>query len=284
MDFAKLCRGDVSIAIGGREWWVGPLRLADYAEIEQRVLQNRRSLLVTIRADRATVNEIDAWLRSDEGILFEFWLRLRSMQPAMTLATVEELLADRVGEVSIKMAAAALRTGEYPIGNEFPCGQDSAAEHKPIPWRRIFRRLIESGVRPESVGTLSPAQLQIILLRTADHGETVQLTPGEANELRARRSRQRDQWIEEQLAELHGSPNRLHRGIEVLISIADGLEYIGEQSPPLASRSQDAVTVGPPLHRAVRDLASRIDEFLAKSPRPNNTLRPEFPARFSDGP
>ena len=280
----EIVPGDVSVGIGGREWRMGPLRLADYAEIERRVLQDQRSLLVNARADRATCEELDAWLRSDEGILFEMWLRVRSMLPETTLANVRELFSGCVAEVSSKMAAAALRTGEYPLGSALSCERESTTECNPIPWRRIFRSLIQSGLRPESVGTLSPAQLQIILLRTADRGETVLLTPLEAEELRLHRSRQRNQWIEQQLAEPHSPQKRLHRGIEVLASIAETLTNIDEQSPPPVSGQQDAVSEEPTLHRAMRDLANLIDELLAKSLRPNNILRPDTPACFADGP
>ena len=177
------------------------------------------------------------------------------------------------------MAAAALRTGEYPIGNEFHCERDSTTEYKPIPWRRILRRLIESGVRPESIGSLSPAQLRIILLRTRDYGETVQLTPAEAKELRRPPfSRTRSMDREATWRKPHGSQNRLHRGIEVFSSIANSLANIDEQSPPPSFRRQDSVTEEPTLHRAMCDLANRIDELLAKSLRPNGTVRPEFPA------
>ena len=48
--------------------------------------------------------ELEAWLRSDEGILFEFWLRLNPMQPLMTLAIVDRLFFDRIAEVSTNMA------------------------------------------------------------------------------------------------------------------------------------------------------------------------------------
>src|SRR5580704_152841 len=66
----EIVPSDVLVEIGGRQWWVGPLRLADYAEIERRVLQ-QRLLPNATGADRATCDQIDAWLRSDEGILFE---------------------------------------------------------------------------------------------------------------------------------------------------------------------------------------------------------------------
>jgi len=131
----------VAVEIGGREWRISPMRLADYAELERRLLRDRRSpLLAAIealcgqseqrqkyllgltfdearRADKASHEELDAWLRSDEGILHEFWLRLRPTQPGTTLANVEALFADRVPEVAAKMASAAQTTGEYVLGN-----------------------------------------------------------------------------------------------------------------------------------------------------------------------
>jgi hypothetical protein len=133
--------GYVPIEIEGRDWQLGPLRLIEYAEIERRFLRNRRSPIEAAcaaiqgqseqarkdifgmafdeehRGARATREELQDWVRSGEGILFEFWLRLRGRQPDMTLASVEELFANRTVEISRKMASAAQATGEYPLGN-----------------------------------------------------------------------------------------------------------------------------------------------------------------------
>ena len=71
----------------------------------------------THHVERASHEELDVWLQTDEGVLDEFWLRLRPTQPGMTFANVEALRADQVTEVATKMAIAAQLTGEYPLGN-----------------------------------------------------------------------------------------------------------------------------------------------------------------------
>lgn len=138
-----------AVEIERREWRISPLRLADYAELERRFLHDRRSPLELAieamsgqseqwqkfllgmvfdqarRADRASHEELDAWLRSDEGILHELWLRLTPTQPKMTFANVEALFADRVSEVAEKIARAAQRTGEYALGNSPRRGRKS---------------------------------------------------------------------------------------------------------------------------------------------------------------
>jgi hypothetical protein len=137
----EIVPGSVSVEIEGRVWQLCPLRLADYAEMERRLLhktqpsseaapeatngrsdEERKRVLAEAfdavrRGARATREELQVWLRSDEGILYELWLRLRAAQPDMTLAMVEELFADRTAEISGKMAIAAQRIGEYPLGN-----------------------------------------------------------------------------------------------------------------------------------------------------------------------
>ena len=139
----------VAVEIDGLEWLISPLRLADYAELEQYLLHDRRPPLeaaieaisgqsVQRRkhllglafdearcADRATHEELDAWLRTDEGILHEFWLRLRPTQPGMSFANVEALFGDRVSEVASKMASAAQTTGEHALGNSLSRGGKS---------------------------------------------------------------------------------------------------------------------------------------------------------------
>jgi hypothetical protein len=114
----EIVPGSVPIAISGRVWQFGPLRLEDYAELERRLLGLAN--VEKRRGARASRDELQDWLRSAEGTLCEFWLRLRGKQPDLTLAVVEELLADRTREISRKMAVAAEATGEYPLGNS-PC-------------------------------------------------------------------------------------------------------------------------------------------------------------------
>jgi hypothetical protein len=139
----------VPIEIDGRTWQLGPLLLADYAEMDRFLLQKRHSPLEGARAAMPTQSEqeirhllslafdeerrrlkttcadMQAWLSSAEGTLYEFWLRLRGRQPNMTLAVVARLFADRTAEISGTMAIAARRTGEYPLGNAPSRGRNS---------------------------------------------------------------------------------------------------------------------------------------------------------------
>jgi len=149
--------------------------------------------------------------------------------------------------------------------------------------------LIRSGVRPESVGTLTPAQLQIILLRSADAGQTIQLTPCEAEDLRAQRVRQRDRWIEEQLDDLRrgneqGSLRRPHRGLDALASIADTMTNDREPDAQPAERPPDNHAEGDMLRSSMRELLRRIDELLAERVRPIPSHPSAIAPRFSDGP
>lgn len=137
----------VPVEIGGCVWPLSPLRLADYAEMERYILQKHASPIEAARlvmegqsdhaqkqmlgrafdevrrADRVAREEMDAWLQSEEGIFFEFWRRLRSAQPEMTLGKVHELFGDQAVEVSAKMAKAAQMTGEYALGNSSSRGR-----------------------------------------------------------------------------------------------------------------------------------------------------------------
>lgn len=131
----------VAIEIDGQTWQVGPLLLADYAAMERQLLggrqranaarldalrdkddPDRKAILLAAfdemrRAAGATHEELQAWLNCAEGILIEFWLRVRRGRPGITVDAIRSLFADRTAEISRKIAIAARATGEYPPGN-----------------------------------------------------------------------------------------------------------------------------------------------------------------------
>jgi hypothetical protein len=141
--------GSVPIEIDGQLLRLAPLTLGHYAEIERRLLSARRSSLHSLRetvvnrsepmpkeilqrafddmrrGDRVSREELAAWFRSDEGVLFELWLRLRRMQPRLTLAEIQERFGKRANEISETMAIASESTGEYPPGKLRSCGRAS---------------------------------------------------------------------------------------------------------------------------------------------------------------
>lgn len=125
----EIVPGCVNVEIGGRSWQLGPLRLADYAAIERRLLQRLEPAGAAFEAARngrrACREELHAWLRGSEGILYELWLRLRQWHPALTLAIAEELFAPQLDEISDAMAIASQFTGEYPLGNASSRGPTS---------------------------------------------------------------------------------------------------------------------------------------------------------------
>ena len=313
----EIVPGCVSIGIGGGVWQISPLRLADYAAMERELLRRRRPRVNAARdamlgqseerlrqmmgvafdelrnARRASREELEEWLRSDEGILFEFWLRLKPMQPSMTLAVVERLFLDRIDEASTTMASRRAIDRGICLGKLIgPRTEvEPSVRGQPIPWRRIFRSLIQAGVRPESVGTLTPAQLQIILLQPPDAGATVELTPLEAEEFCIQRTRQKELWIEEQLAHLQ-HPNKQrhhdhsHQGLEMLASIADHLTDLEPPSLRHAARLHRATggDIAEIVRREIRGLQTQIDELLAKSLQPNSVFHRDIAPHFSDGP
>jgi hypothetical protein len=159
----------------------------------------------------------------------------------------------------------------------------------PIPWREIFRRLIQAGARPESVGKLSPAQLQIILLRTADARRIVRLTSCEAMEFRAQRARERDCWVEEQSAALRRDEERpslspRHAGLEVLASLANSLINRRARVARRAARPRDTVVKQKMLNPAIRELLKRIEALLDHRAASLYSGRSDGASRFSDGP
>ena len=144
-------------------------------------------------------------------------------------------------------------------------------------------------MRPESVGTLTPAQLQIILMRSADAGQTIQLTASEAAELQVQRVRQRDRWIEEQLDDFRrgneqGSLRRPHRGLEVLASIADSVTNDREPAARPAERPPDDHSEGDMLQSSIRELLHRIEKLLTERMRHIPSHPSAIGPRFSDGP
>lgn len=147
-------------------------------------------------------------------------------------------------------------------------------------------------MQPESVAALTPAQLQIILLRTADTGQTIQLTPQEAEAFRAERLRQKEAWIEEHLANVrspdgHRPIDRPHQGLAMLAHVVDRLPTFSEHLAQSTTDCHEATAnrrAQAELRHALHDILKQFEESLAKTLQPVNRIRSQAPAHFSDGP
>jgi hypothetical protein len=124
-----------------------------------------------------------------------------------------------------------------------------------IPWGDIFRGLLEAGVRPDCVPSLTLSQLYAILSPTSETGPIVQLTLQEAVEFQTNRIQCRDRWIVEQLENFEENraghqPISLHRGLESLPTIADCLK--GGQPAAEAATDGFQSSIGSMSHVAKR--------------------------------
>jgi hypothetical protein len=108
--------------IGGKEYRLAPLRLRDYGEMEQRILAGRPDPLAVVRprleglpeplqrhllsaayddarrGGRVTVGELDEWMDTVEGRVYQFWLAIRRNHPEVTLEEADALLCQAGAE------------------------------------------------------------------------------------------------------------------------------------------------------------------------------------------
>jgi hypothetical protein len=132
-----------TIAIGRSRWQLDQLRLGDYAEMEHHVVacrraevevtlgairaksvsERRRALEETFdrsqRSNRVTCAQLQTWLQTADGVLFELWLRVRGHRKRITWQTIKKNFANRAKSISRLMAQAAESTGEYTLGKLF---------------------------------------------------------------------------------------------------------------------------------------------------------------------
>ncbi|MBX3415450.1 MAG: hypothetical protein KF708_22390 [Pirellulales bacterium] len=131
----------ISVPIGGQGYRLSPLRLVDFAAIERHLLNRlpdplgvvlarlrefdepqQRHLLElayddVCRGPRVSHADLWNWCETHEGQIFRLWLSLRRESPALTLADVEQLLAQATpGEEAAFREALNLLAGD-PRGN-----------------------------------------------------------------------------------------------------------------------------------------------------------------------
>ncbi len=133
------------VEIGGKAWRLAPLTLADYGAIENRIIAGRpdpievakrhlpgldarqqevllaRALDAAAAARRASIEEIDAFRRTPEGIVFVFWLAASKHHGDLSLEDARELLGTLADEERRRLAAGVEACLGVPLGK--PAGQ-----------------------------------------------------------------------------------------------------------------------------------------------------------------
>jgi len=137
----QLTAADHTVAIAGRTLRLSPLTLADYGEIENRILARRPDPLALVREkfdglseeqqrfllgrayDRAaaaqlvTAEELRRWRDTPEGICYRFWLMVRKHQPEITLEEASELFRRAIDRHGAEIRRRMDQLNALPEGN-----------------------------------------------------------------------------------------------------------------------------------------------------------------------
>jgi len=137
----QLTAADHTVTIAGRTYRLSPLTLADYGEIENRILAKRPDPLAVVREkfdgltesqqqfllgrayDRAaaaqlvTAEELRQWRDTPEGICYRFWLMVRKSKPEITLEEASELLRQAIDQHGPEIRRRMDEVNALPVGN-----------------------------------------------------------------------------------------------------------------------------------------------------------------------
>lgn len=136
-----LAAGEYHLTIGGNEYRLAPLRICDYAEIETFLLSRRPDPLDAVipklahlpeplqrhllseayqelrRGRRVSLDEINEWLATPHGEVYQFWLSIRQHHPEITLERAEELVRVAGAEENESLQQAMDVAQGEPVGN-----------------------------------------------------------------------------------------------------------------------------------------------------------------------
>lgn len=132
----------IPVTIGGREYLLTPLRFRDHAEAVRRMRQDwpspravvrrvgrglpsdqQRQLLELVyreerRGSQVELADVLRWYRTPQGLVFHKWLMLRTHQPELTLADVDELLTQAATEERhLSLEIPPEEANGLPVGN-----------------------------------------------------------------------------------------------------------------------------------------------------------------------
>jgi hypothetical protein len=220
-----------TVNVGGRSLRLRPLTLADYAEIEQRIIAGRPDPLAEIAARLAgaspderraaleqlldklggsgqvSMAELDQWWQTSAGLCRRFWLMVRSEHPDMTLADAAGRLAEigAAGRAALARRIVALYgwprdhvDGFASEGTELADGDGPA-----FAWRHWLLALSRAyGWTPAEVGRLTFAQAYSYLGQSCDSSRYRRMSAAEGAEFCRRRRESRQRRIDEMLREL----------------------------------------------------------------------------------
>lgn len=218
---SRILAAPVDLRLAGRQWWLHPLTLADFARCEQHLLKDRLSpveeaLRQLPRLDghpdlqrelyrrsyhdtyqRKKFHKIPratlfAWIETAEGLAFTTWLTLRTdagRRP--TLPRLVRLLG-RIEEAAL----AELRRLQARVSGldlfaqlDWPWvppdeAEDEEEAKRPLPWARLLREFAGEPYfwGPDQVGRLTLYQLQVYRGKAQQLGGRVKMPVEEAKE------------------------------------------------------------------------------------------------------
>lgn len=214
-----------TVRVGPRGWRLAPLTLADYGEIENRILAGRPDPLAAARGRlagrpeeerrkgldqifsqlrsmrRVTLGDLDRWWQTPDGLSYRLWLMLRKAQPGVTLDAASELLR----QANAAERAELLRRMADCHGWPDPWPSAPAAADKDeavVPWRRWAVELSRAyGWTPAEIARLTVAQVCIYLGWEGSSASRQRMSVGQARDLCRRLLAERDAWIARMLEE-----------------------------------------------------------------------------------
>ena len=182
---SQLTAAGHTVVLAGRTYHLNPLTLADYGEIENRILAGRPDPREDLRrrlaaldaaeqeqelarvydqaavAGRVTLGDLDQWWQTPAAFAFRFWLMIRGQHPQVELeeaaAIVEGLPGEKRNELVRRMEDChGLPAGQRACG---PAGGgEAAACQAELPWWRWACRLSRRyGWTPGEIGRLTLA-------------------------------------------------------------------------------------------------------------------------------
>ena len=222
-----------TIMAGGQTYRLAPLTLADYGEIENRILAARGDPLAELppklaeraeeeqrgelgrvfdavcSARRVTLGDLDRWWQTPEGFCYRFWLMIRKDQPRMTLEASTALIRQIPAEDKVELARRMEHCHGWPRPWPPPAAVSSEAEDEQgaFPWHRWALELSRAyGWSPDEIGRMTIAQMCIYLGQAGESVSRQRMSLAEGVAACRQRTEDRERWIRHMMEELNHGP------------------------------------------------------------------------------